>query len=177
GYIDYAAHRFEVTEFARIIMEKARARRIIDATHLAARELTAGASLGEIEHILQDLSDSPKIRETTSATRYVDEALLAFEESTKNKGRSKGLSTGFWDLDKRTGGFEEGELTVIAGRPAQGKTALAIGMAYNVLKKDKSVFFASLEMTGKALIQRLAYKLARVDGQKYNTGEFSPEEA
>jgi len=176
GYLDYAAHRFEAPEFARIITEKARARRIIDSTHLVARELTAGASLEEIEYILQDVSDSPKVRESTSVARYTNEALLAFDESVRRKGRSKGLSTGFWDLDKKTGGFEKGELTVLAGRPSQGKTALAIGMAHHVLSNGKSVLFVSLEMTGRMLIQRLAYKLARVDGQKYNYGDFSPED-
>ena len=173
GYLDYASHRFESTEFARIITEKARARRIIDATHLAARELTAGASLGEVEHILHDLSDSPKTREATSISKHLKKLSQVLEEVVENRGKPKGIPTGYWDIDKKTGGFERGELTVLAGRPAQGKTSLAVGMAYKILDKGKSVYFASLEMTKMALIQRMSYNLARVEGQKFNTGDFS----
>ncbi len=174
GYLDYAAFRFEAREYARVISEKARARRIIDATNLAANELSAGASLEEIEHILLDLTENPKINALSSS--YADEAMQSFQEVVENRGKSRGLSTGYSDLDRKMGGFDKGELTVLAGRPSMGKTALAIGLAYKILREGKSVFFASLEMTGRALVQRMAYNLARVDGQKYNTGEFTPDE-
>lgn len=174
GYLEYAAFRLEAVGYAKIIADKARAKRIIDAPRIAARELRAGASLEEVEHLLQDLSVSRNHNQSATLEHSVKEAMTAFEDSVKNKGRSRGLSTGFWDLDKMTGGFERGELTVLAGRPSQGKTALAIGLAHKVLKKGNSVFFASIEMTTRSLIQRMAYGLARVDGQKYNYGDFNP---
>lgn len=175
GYLDYAAFRFEAREYARIIKEKARARRILETANFAARELTAGASMEEIGHILQDLSSAGE-QDSSTIDSYVEDAMEAFRESVENQGKAKGMSTGFYDVDRYMGGFESGELTVLAGRPSQGKTALAASFSRKALDSGRKIMFASLEMTARTLIQRMAYGIARVDGQKYNMGEFSPEE-
>jgi len=44
--------------------------------------------------------------------------------------------TGFTDLDKLTGGFSEGELVFLASRPYVGKTALALSIAANVIRRE-----------------------------------------
>lgn len=175
GYLDYAAFRFEAREYARVIKGKARARSILDTANYAARELTAGASMEEIGHILQDLSSAGE-QESSTIGSYVEDAIEAFRQSVDAHGRSKGISTGFYDIDKYMGGFERGELTVLAGRPAQGKTALAASLSRKALDSGRKIMFASLEMTARTLIQRMAYGMARVDGQKYNMGEFNPDE-
>ena len=47
------------------------------------------------------------------------------------------IYTGFTELDKLTGGFKRGELILIAGRPAIGKTSFALNIAKNVALRDK----------------------------------------
>jgi len=63
-----------------------------------------------------------------------------------------GIQSGFRDLDNLTGGWHDGHVVFIAGRPSSGKTAFAIALARNA---DVPVGILSLEMTTQELIQRL----------------------
>ena len=74
------------------------------------------------------------------------------------------LYTGFTELDKLTGGFKRGELILIAGRPAIGKTSFALNIAKNVALRDKkSVAIFSLEITEQQLVKRMLCAEAEID--------------
>src|ERR1019366_8724979 len=82
--------------------------------------------------------------------------------------RAMGISTGFADLDEKTSGLHAGDLFVLAARPSQGKTAMALNIASHVaLKLKKSVAIFSLEMSKETLLARLACAVGRVDSQRY----------
>ena len=49
----------------------------------------------------------------------------------QNPGEIRGVPTGFTQLDRKTTGFQPGDLIVIAGRPSMGKTTLAVNIAEN----------------------------------------------
>ena len=67
-----------------------------------------------------------------------------------------GISSGFYDLDSMTQGFQKSDLIIIAGRPSMGKTAFSLNIAVNIVKKQKlPVLFFSLEMSKQQLIYRL----------------------
>lgn len=67
-----------------------------------------------------------------------------------------GLSSGFYDLDSLTQGFQKSDLIIVAGRPSMGKTALCLNFAINILKSTKlPVVFFSLEMSKEQLVYRL----------------------
>jgi replicative DNA helicase len=67
-----------------------------------------------------------------------------------------GVTTGLEALDKATGGMKSGQLIIIAGRPAMGKTALALTVAKGAAKSGKNVAFFSIEMESDELTLRLA---------------------
>lgn len=72
------------------------------------------------------------------------------------KGTTQSLLSGYPDLDRKTGGFARGELIILAGRPSQGKTALALNIAeYVALKQAGSVLVFSIEMSADQLGRRL----------------------
>ena len=81
--------------------------------------------------------------------------LTMIEKAYQKEGKISGLPTGLDDLDYRTGGLNDSDLIILAGRPAMGKTALAINIAYNVAvymsdnqdmdPHDKGVAIFSLE--------------------------------
>lgn len=76
---------------------------------------------------------------------------------------NKNILTGFTDLDAATGGFKRGDLILLASRPAQGKTALALDIAYNVaVMQGLAVALFSLEMAGEAVYKRMAGAAATV---------------
>ena len=65
-------------------------------------------------------------------------------------------STGFSDIDRLTTGLADGDLVVIAGRPAMGKTAMALNIANHLAKEnDKTIAIFSLEMSAEQIIARL----------------------
>ena len=100
----------------------------------------------------------------------------AFLDTSK---RIKGISTGFLKFDEMTGGLREGELFILAARPAMGKTALALNMAQHVAmnpKNPKAVAVFSLEMSKESLLTRMICATASVDQQRFRAGYLNHDE-
>ncbi len=72
-----------------------------------------------------------------------------------------GIPSGLFKLDKSLrGGFQDGNLYVLGGRPAMGKTALALNIVCNAIKKGIRVTYYSLDMDKEKLLERLIYLMA-----------------
>lgn len=85
-----------------------------------------------------------------------------------------GTPSGFRDIDAVTGGFQPGNLIIVAARPAMGKSALVANIAENVAMKGKrAVAFFSLEMSEVELAQRFIACRARISGDKLRKGQVS----
>lgn len=84
-----------------------------------------------------------------------------------------GIDTGILELNRNTNGFQNTDLMILAGRPAQGKTALSLNLAYNVLKQGKSVLFISLEMGKEQLTQRLISIASGIDFSNIRNGRMN----
>ena len=131
------------------------------AENLIAR--LSGASTSEIDsfvsdlqnHVL-DLKDHVSKVEDETLKETVDEIVAEIEERFKNKSATPwGIPTGFLPLDNALGGLRDGSVYIIAGRPGQGKTAMALSIARNILMGGSPVAMFSLEMTKKELTMRL----------------------
>ena len=94
----------------------------------------------------------------------------------ENRGTPPGLDTGFSKLDYMTGGFQKGEMIVLAARPSEGKTALAMNIALNCAKKKAYVAVFSLEMSAESITQRLVSSEARANMQSFKKGDFKETE-
>jgi replicative DNA helicase len=84
-----------------------------------------------------------------------------------------GTPSGFRDLDEITGGFQPGNLIVIAARPSMGKSALVTNIAENAsldLKDPRPVALFSLEMSESELAQRFVASQARIKGDDLRKG-------
>lgn len=78
-------------------------------------------------------------------------------------GKLAGLSTGFEDLDRLTGGFEAGDYILLAGRPSEGKTALGLQLARNIADRSgKKAAVVSAEMSCQSIALRLLASDAKV---------------
>lgn len=108
------------------------------------------------------------------------------EEAYQKDSKISGLPTALDALDNKTGGLNNSDLIIIAGRPAMGKTALATNMAYNVAEymmhakdldeKSKGVAFFSLEMSADQLATRILSTVTQTNGHKMRTGELDNAE-
>ncbi|MCC3144685.1 AAA family ATPase [Halanaerobium sp. Z-7514] len=94
----------------------------------------------------------------------------------KHKKADVGLRSGFISLDNLIGGFKRGHLNVIAASTSMGKTAFAINIAKNVLKRKAKVAIISLEMDATEVMDRMIIQEAQVNGWKYTQGETNDQE-
>lgn len=83
-----------------------------------------------------------------------------------------GIRTGLPSLDRELGGLQRGDLVILAGRPSQGKTALALNIADHVGKVEKlPVVVFSLEMGGAQLAMRLIASETGIDQKRLRSGQ------
>ena len=167
---------------AKIVREKSLLRRLIHAaTDIAAMGY---AETEEVERVLDHAEQ--KILEV--ATRKISQdfapikeiifrTLDRIDEMHNAKGGITGLSTGFTNLDKLTGGFQRSDLILIAARPSMGKTAFALNIAQHMVTRDKkSVAIFSLEMPREQLAMRMICAEGLIDSQHFRTGAMSNDE-
>lgn len=104
-------------------------------------------------------------------------ARLARQLQLPEGGPCTGLPTGFAQLDEYTGGFQPGDLVVIAGRPSMGKTALGLTMAQHatLVERRPAVFF-SMEMSSDQVAHRLVCSHKGIDLQRLRKWHLSEEE-
>lgn len=87
------------------------------------------------------------------------------------------ILTDFTDLDAATGGFKRGDLILLASRPAQGKTALALDIVYNVAVMQKlPVALFSLETGGKVIYERMACANLQIERFRISEDILTKEE-
>jgi replicative DNA helicase len=167
-----------------IVKEKSLLRRIISVSQGLINRCITGAEdpiqiLGAAEEALIGLGDVQARSALANPAQIIDEfegGINAFLDTSK---RVKGISTGFLKLDEMTGGLREGELIILAARPAMGKTAFALNIAQHVAtnpRNPKAVAVFSLEMSKESLLTRMLCAAARVDQSKFRAGYLNQEE-
>ncbi|MBF0625591.1 MAG: replicative DNA helicase [Magnetococcales bacterium] len=99
------------------------------------------------------------------------------ENLMDHKTAITGIPTGFADLDRLLSGLQKTDLVIVAGRPAMGKTALAMNMAaHAALEAQVPVAVFSLEMSKEQLVTRLLASVGRVDAQGLRSGYLKDSE-
>jgi len=110
------------------------------------------------------------------AMKTISERVVAkIKEVLDNPGGTRGVPTGWKDLDRLTGGFQKGDLILIAARPSQGKTALALNIAANAAVNTHPgipVGVFSLEMNADDISTRLVSYLAGANLANLRSGYF-----
>lgn len=146
---------------ARIVVEKALLRElIITSTQIIEKSYSATDSIQELvdeaEQAIFRIAEMPNRRGFTRISELIPGTLQSIEEIATTKSSVIGVPSGFRELDKITGGFRAGQFIVIAARPAMGKTALALNMAFNAaMFHDMKVGIFTLEMAADELLMRM----------------------
>jgi replicative DNA helicase len=161
-----AAHAGEVPDLARAIRDLAQRRAIASLAEqlrcMIANDApiieTASAAIDQLDEVIaQGLpAHSRPVWMGEAAIGSIDRLV----EAIQNPGGLPGMTTGFRELDQRTGGFKRGEFVVLAGRPGMGKSALAITMARLMAEAGHSVLLNSLEMDSHSVAERAMTDMA-----------------
>lgn len=135
-------------------------RNLINAYGLRVNALTKDPEQS-IEDLLNSASEGLKhIEEITAPGQekgiydQVKDTVKQMIEAAKNKGLV-GLETGLTELDRKTGGWQKGHLITIAGRPAMGKSALALKSIVHLAKRGVPCLLFSREMTSEEIVKRI----------------------
>ncbi len=176
NFVPTAAH---VEQYAEIVSQKSLRRRLIkssqdivglgydEAKNLQELIEEAETSLFEVSkrHIKQDV---------TSLETILSESFDRLDELHKDKGKIRGVPTGFKDLDNILAGLQRSDLFILAARPSMGKTALALNIAHNVaVKSGLPVLMFSLEMSKEQLVDRMLAMESGVDAWALRTGNLT----
>jgi len=105
------------------------------------------------------------------------ESFDRLDELHRKPGGLRGVPTGFWDLDSKLAGMQDSNLLILASRPGQGKTSLALNLAAHVaVKEGLPVGVFSLEMSKEEVVDRLLVVQSEVDAWKLKTGKLDDED-
>ncbi|MCD1119015.1 replicative DNA helicase [Chryseobacterium turcicum] len=111
-----------------------------------------------------------------TANTLVKEAIDIIK-SLKDKEGISGVPSGFRDVDKETGGWQNSDLIIVAARPAMGKTAFILSMARNIAVEYKiPMALFSLEMASVQLITRMIASETKISSEKLRKGTLDDEE-
>jgi replicative DNA helicase len=103
----------------------------------------------------------------------LDQAFERIQELVAQDGDITGIPTGFLDLDRKTAGMQDSDLVIVAGRPAMGKTTLAMNIAENAaIKSGVPVAVFSMEMSSLQLVMRLFSSLGQIEQNRLRTGNL-----
>jgi len=167
---------------ARIVAQKYLARELISFSSqiqtLAFDEsIDVYDLMQEAEGKLFELSKNTLKRDVVRIDKVVSEAIARINDIANRTDGLSGLQTGYHEIDKITGGWQNSDLIIIAARPAMGKTAFVLSMAKNMaLDYNTAVAIFTLEMSNVQLVNRLISNVCSLTGEKIRNGQLDPPE-
>jgi len=167
-----------VEHYARIIKAHSVRRSLItQATRLIEKaydeEEDVDQLLEEAEAGIFAISQEHVSRDFLPIKDALTESFDRLDELQKSSGKLRGIPTGFRDLDSKLAGMQNSNLLILASRPGQGKTSMALNMAQFVaVSAGLPVGIFSLEMSQEELVDRLLVGQADIDAWKLKTGRL-----
>jgi replicative DNA helicase len=180
--ISHATSVINAPDYAVTIRDLARRRQLIaiaEEIAMAAYDVAiappVSSQIEAAETRLFQLSEHGQARRARRLDDVLPEVLSASAANFTSGTTLAGLSTGFTALDGLMGGMRPGNLIVLAGRPAMGKSALAEQIALNVAKQGTPALFVSCEMSDGELARRALSIECRLSGMLIESGGFDGE--
>lgn len=162
--------------YIEIIKNRSHLRRLIEtAEQIAAEGFDASNELDLImdraEKEILDVTRSRRASEFKNSKEVVSKVIDEIMKLRAADNHITGIKCGYTDLDKKTNGFQRGDLIILAARPAMGKTAFALNLALNCSQFTKeAVAIFSLEMGAEQLMKRILSAKSRVEAGKLKSG-------
>ncbi|OGH66355.1 MAG: replicative DNA helicase [Candidatus Magasanikbacteria bacterium RIFCSPHIGHO2_02_FULL_47_14] len=169
-----------IKEYGNIIQRKATHRKLLSAADqiagLGYREEIDNVDelLDQAQQHLYAVTHKHLRASFTPIQKVLHGAFERIDELHRDKGKLRGVPTGFKDLDHLLAGLQKSDLIILAARPSVGKTSLALDMARHIAVREKiPIGLFSLEMSKEQLVDRLLCAEAGVDLWKMRTGNLS----
>lgn len=162
--------------YAAIVADKARRRDLLGAASEIAtlaydeKRAATDAEAEALRILSGKLRDPGRMMTAEQAAGELYDTVTSWADNPLEPGQVRGLALGYRALDLALGGLDPDTLTVLAGRPGMGKSALAFCVAENVARRKQPVAVFSLEMSRRAVLARLSCGRARMNWQEVKRG-------
>ncbi|MDH4358410.1 MAG: replicative DNA helicase [Candidatus Berkelbacteria bacterium] len=171
-----------IVKHAEIVAQKATLRRLISAaTQIIEESYQEREDIPVIidrsEQVLFSVSQRMAEQSFVEIKDVLVDTFDRINELHENKGKLRGVPSGFREMDNLLAGFQRSDLIIIAGRPSMGKTSLALNIACHVAVREKiPVALFSLEMSRDQLVDGLLTIEAGIDSWRLRTGNLREDD-
>lgn len=178
NFVPTASH---VANYAKIVQRKRVLRDLINASHeigvLGYNETEdTDLLLDQAEKRIFSIAQKSLSQNFILVKETLEEAFERIDRLSKHQEGTRGVATGFVDLDNILAGLQKSDLIILASRPAMGKSSLALNIASNIAINEKlPVGLFSLEMSKDQVVDRLIASTANVDLWRLRTGRLSAD--
>ncbi len=175
GGIDYLIQVAEsvpsaanAVDYANIVLEDALSRRLELAGNdivkvVRKTDLPIAEKIDKAEQIVCSIGKNRNSKDLTHIKGVARDFFDDVDNLYESGEPVLGMSSGYYDFDKMTGGFYGSDFHILAARPSMGKTGLAMNFAVNVAKKNTgAVAVFSIEMSAKQLVGRMVSMLSGI---------------
>jgi replicative DNA helicase len=168
-----------VRHYAQIVKDNALLRRLLTTTYdiqssVSAHDAAPRDLVERAERAMLDVAHDDRQKDFRKIDEVLDLELEKLHKLSVDGTAITGVPSGFKDLDDITGGFQPGNLIVIAARPSMGKSCLVTNIAENAtLEHGHPVALFSLEMSETELAQRFISSQARIKGEELRKGRVA----
>jgi replicative DNA helicase len=168
--------------YARIVQQNSLLRRLLSASQTIQKSVHdregAPQELAErAERLLFNVAHEEQAEDFHVLKDILSREVDRLEELAQGTAEIHGTPSGFVDFDAITGGFQPGNLIILAARPGMGKSGFVANIAEHVAVKEKRpVAFFSLEMSDSELAQRMIAKRSRISSDKLRKGQVAERE-
>jgi replicative DNA helicase len=167
--------------YAEIVKHKALLRELINvSTTVIEKSFSGDEDVDKILDYAQEqivsVTQKNVEHEFTSSDVLSQKVLERIEKMHLEHSAITGVPTGLVKFDELTGGLQPSDLIILAARPSQGKTAMALNIAhYAAVEKKIPVGIMSLEMEKEAIYLRMVCSTARANLGEVRKGIFRRE--
>lgn len=166
-----------IRKYAEAVIEKSQLRDLLTAaariTEIVSEAGEVASKINQAQAEVMRLSDKSSKSEPKSIREILTVAVEAIDR--RSAQQIDGLMTGMRDLDEKLHGIKNGELIIIAARPAMGKSTLAVQIAEHVARDGNTALVLSQEMTYQQIADRLIASAGRVSMGDIITGQLTDE--
>jgi len=157
-----------LARYAEIIREKFQQRKLHLTLHSALKNIEVGKdiqnTISQSIDALNGILDGSLRSEPTRISELLSDRFDRIDKL--QQGELKPIGTKFEQFDEKFGGFNGGDLIILAGRPSMGKTALGVQIAEQIQTAEKSALIFSCEMSNGQLIDRVIAGNSRISSKR-----------
>src|SRR4051794_9915056 len=176
-----------VSRYGQIVRDRAQLRRLLSTLREAESEVfqfpgTARELFDKTEAEIYRVAHEETTSELTRLDDILHEEIDKLEALSERGVALTGTPSGFKDLDDLTGGFQPGNLLILAARPAMGKSALALNIAQNATlgkgtegRGPLPVALFSLEMSRVEIAHRMLGAEAKISSDALRKGQVKSD--